>query len=460
MVSKVKSLIMLSLGLVAALLMGTVSPATAAAPVTLTIETFGDVIEPSALIDYKKIHPEITIKTKVSSMDALSGNLITYYQSHKGPDIAAIETSYSGLWRSHPEAFVDLSKSPYNANTIKNNYASWRWSQGTGDGGQVIGIPTDIGGLEVAYRIDLFKKAGLPTDPKKVAALWPTWDKFVATGQKYLKAPAIAKSPKSYKGFIDSGGTIFNAVLNQGTEKMYNPTTKKPDYKNAQVKRAFLTASSALTAPITTKRKGIGARYQAYTGDWYIGMKNGAYATMLAPAWQLEYIKRYAPTTKNLWNIAAVPGGGGNIGGSQLTIPKYAQHKQQAWDFISWYLSPHEELKIFRTYGLFPATDVLFNSSKHCVGTRSPGFTKALTAADCAAVRNYKDTFFGPKGSGGAPVGAIYANGAASLNSIFEGRKERGITQYFNSALGRIENGQAVGKAYSQAVAEITKSKP
>ena len=72
------------------------------------------------------------------------------------------------------------------ATDIKKNYLGWRWEHGVAYDDSVIGIPTDVGGLEVAYRIDLFKKAGLPTDRVAVGKLWPTWDAFIATGQKYL----------------------------------------------------------------------------------------------------------------------------------------------------------------------------------------------------------------------------------------------------------------------------------
>ena len=54
------------------------------------------------------------------------------------------------------------------------------------DGSSVIGIPTDVGGMALCYRTDLFKAAGLPTDPAAVSALWPTWDDFIKTGQAYV----------------------------------------------------------------------------------------------------------------------------------------------------------------------------------------------------------------------------------------------------------------------------------
>jgi cellobiose transport system substrate-binding protein len=145
-------------------------------------------------------------------------------------------------------------------------------------------------------------------------------------------------------------------------------------------------------------------------------MNKGTFATMLAPAWMLDYIKQQAPDTKGKWDIADIPGGGGNQGGTQLTIPSYSDDKQAAWDFIAWYLAPEQQLQVFRTYGLFPSTKVIYND---------------------ASVKNFKDPFFN-----NAPVGKIYSEGIQKLKPIFEGKLNRGIDQAFGAGLGRVISGK------------------
>ena len=50
-------------------------------------------------------------------------------------------------------------------------------------------------------------------------------------------------------------------------------------------------------------------------------MANGQFATMLCPGWMLGVIKGNAKDIST-WNVADVfPGGGGNWGGSYLTVP-------------------------------------------------------------------------------------------------------------------------------------------
>ena len=64
------------------------TPARAAAtPVTLTIWTFGDVIEPALVRAYKVIHPEVTLSLKKADLDPSMTNLqascSAYVQSHR-----------------------------------------------------------------------------------------------------------------------------------------------------------------------------------------------------------------------------------------------------------------------------------------------------------------------------------------------------------------------------------------
>jgi len=181
----------------------------AATPVTITVWTYGNVIEPQAITDYKKLHPEITIQIKKSGLDPHHQGLITAFLANKTPDIAAIEVSYSGYFRSYPQYFTDLRQSPYNAGSIEKNYLPWRWAQGVGYEGTVFGIPTDVGGMQVAYRTDLFKAHGLPTNRDAVGKLWPTWDAFMATGKKYISKLSAAEKSSCTKlkvcyGFIDN----------------------------------------------------------------------------------------------------------------------------------------------------------------------------------------------------------------------------------------------------------------
>ena len=405
----------------------------------LVINTFGDVIEPALVADYKKLHPEIKLSIKKSDLDALNGTGL-YTQCAAGgagnPDVAAVEISYSGFWRAYPQCFVDLrtmrtTVGNKSATELKKDYLAWRWEHGVGYNDAVIGIPTDVGGLEVAYRWDLFKKAGLPYKRADVSKAWSTWPKFIEFGKKYM-AKLTPAQKKANIGFMDNVGTIYSAVLNQGTIKYYrNNGTDQGQlvYKtNPQVKLAFNTT-------INASKAGIGTRIGQFSSDWNVGMSKGVFAVMLSPAWMMDYIKGQAPTTRGKWDIADIPGGGGNQGGSQLTIPKGAKHKQEAWDFISWYLAPDQQLKVFQIYGLFPSTPILY---------KDPDLV------------NFKDPFFN-----NAPVGAIYVDGVTKLKPIFEGKLQRCIDMAMGSAISLVANGKEKNStvAFNKGIADADKCK-
>jgi cellobiose transport system substrate-binding protein len=407
---------------VSAISAGAISaPAKAADPVTISIWTFGDVIQRNLVLEYKTLHPEVSLQIKKSDLDPLNGtNMVTACKAENQPDIVAVEVSYSGYWRSYPKCFQDLREmkttgepsagiaAGLTANDIAKNYLPWRWQQGVAFDGSVIGIPTDVGGLEVAYRVDLFKAAGLPTDRAAVSKLWPTWDKFIETGKKYMSKLSAADK-KAKKGFIDNAGTIYGAIMNQGTAKYYsNDGTEKGKLiydTNPQVKLAWNTTIKAFNA-------GIDTRIGQYSSDWNIGMNKGTFATILSPAWMMDYIKAQAPDTSGKWDIADIPGGGGNQGGTQLGVPAFAKNKQAAYDFITWYLAPEQQLKVFKTYGLFPSTVKLYKDP---------------------ALLNYTDPFFN-----NAPVGKIYSEGVSKLKPIFEGKLQRAIDQEIGSGLARV----------------------
>jgi cellobiose transport system substrate-binding protein len=405
--------------------------------IVLTVNTFGDVIQPALVAEYRKLRPDVKLAIKKSDLDALNGTGLFTQCAAGGagnPDIAAVEISYSGFWRAYPQCFVDLrtlrtTSGNKSATDLKKDYLSWRWEHGVGYNDAVIGIPTDVGGLEVAYRWDLFKKAGLPYTRDAVSKAWSTWPKFIEFGKKYVAKLTTAQK-KANVGFIDNIGTIYPAIMNQGTEKYYrNNGTDQGQliYKtNPQVKLAFNTTVAASTAKI-------GTRIGQFSSDWNVGMSKGTFAAMLAPAWMMDYIKGQAPTTKGKWDIASVPGGGGNMGGSQLTIPKGAKNSQEAWNFISWYLAPAQQLKVFKTYGLFPSTPSLYSNY---------------------ALTSFKDPFFN-----NAPVGKIYADGVKKLKPIFEGKLQRCIDMAMGSAISLVANGKekVPSKAFATGIAAAGK---
>lgn len=378
--------------------------------VTLQMWGFANLSKP-LVEQYQREHPNITIDTKISDYDAAHQTLTTALAAGKVPDIAQIAIDFMGEFVGNPSTFTDLRD--YGAQDLSGQFLDWRWKGGVAKDGEVVGIPTDVGGMAVAYRTDLFQAAGLPTDPTEVSALWPTWDGYITAGQTYVRATG--------KKFVDSGKSIYRAESNQGDQK-YTGADGKPVYEsNPVIKAAWDDGTKAIEA-------GLSANLGSFTPQWNAAMANGGIATMIAPAWMLGVIQQQAPGTNGKWNIASLPGTSGNDGGSFLAVPKKADHAKEAYEFIRWLESPENQLALFKENNTFPSAPALY---------------------DEPAVRDYTNPFFG-----GAPVGKIYTASVKAVRPFPIGPKDRLIEQQFENAMYSVDQGKAApDEAWQTALA-------
>jgi cellobiose transport system substrate-binding protein len=141
--------------------LGQFSPAVAAPKTVVTIWSFGNVIRPELVKEYEAANPDVSIVVKKSELDPHHNSLITAMLAKNTPDIAAIEVSYSGYFRSYPKYFTDLKT--LGANELEKDFLDWRWDQGVADNGAVIGIPTDVGGAAILSRFRLYGQPGIST---------------------------------------------------------------------------------------------------------------------------------------------------------------------------------------------------------------------------------------------------------------------------------------------------------
>jgi cellobiose transport system substrate-binding protein len=379
----------------------------------VTLESWGFADLPKTLVaQYEKDHPNITITNKISDYDASHQSLLTALAAGRGPDIAQIAIDYMGEFVATPAAFTDLRQ--YGADSLKSQFLDWRWNGGVASSGEVVGIPTDVGGMAIAYRTDLFAKAGLPTDPAAVSALWPTWPDYIATGKKYVAA--------THKKFIDSGKAVFRAESNQGDLKYVDAEGKPVQDTNPQIRRAWDDGVATIDA-------GLSANLATYTPQWDAALASGGISTLIAPAWMLAQIVQQAPATKGKWNIAKLPGGAGNDGGSFLAVAKKAKHPKEAYDFIKWLTAPAQQLALFKENQTFPSANGLY--------------------AD-PAVLGLTNPFFGS-----AKIGQIYIDSVKAVKPHPVGAKDRIVENRFENGIGRVDQGvQKPDAAWDQTLSE------
>lgn len=364
--------------------------------VTLTIATFNDFGYSDELLkEYTDAHPNVTI---VHNKAATSNDARANYFQKLGKtglaDIEAIEVD----WLPEVMKYSDML-APVPAE-LKGRWLDWKEKAATDADDNLIGYGTDIGPEAICYRADLFEAAGLPTDPTEVATLLDgDWAKYFDVGAQYSSATG--------KAFFDSAGGTYQGMINQVEAAYENPDSGEIDIDPAveDLYNQVLDASATQSAHLGQ-----------WSDDWFAGLSNGAFATMLCPGWMLGVISGNAEGVDG-WRIAnTFPGGGGNWGGSYLTVPANGEHVAAAQELADWLTSPETQIKAFENAGTFPSQN------------------DALTDDTLLGSTN---AFFGD-----AKVGEIFSERAKAVTvSPFKGQYYFQINDAMQKALTRVEDG-------------------
>jgi cellobiose transport system substrate-binding protein len=387
--------------------------------IELTIATFNDFGFQDLYQQYMDEHPNITITEHVAEYQNHHTQLATRLAAGNGAaDVVAIEGDFLGQFTAQPQNFYNLLD--YGAGDQADRWLPWKWQQSMPDAATQIGLGTDVGGLAICYRRDLFEQAGLPADREEVAALWPDWQGYLDTGQQFLAADTGAQ-------FLDSGPLLFNAVLGQAPEAFYASDGTPVVETNPAIKQAWDVVMEAVES-------GLSANLVQYSTQWTTGLQQGTFATITCPAWMMAFIQSQAEETAGEWDVAAVPnGGGGNWGGSWLTVPSQSDHPQEAYELAAWLTAPEQALSVFRAIGNMPSTVELYES---------PELTE------------FSNPFFHD-----APVGQIFTDAARALEPQYQGPDSAAMRLAIQNGIRRVEDGQeSPDQAWETALREAVQA--
>jgi cellobiose transport system substrate-binding protein len=329
--------------------------------ITLTVATFNDFGYTDDLFaTYEKEHPGITIKhNKAATSDDARANYFTKLGAGSGlADIEAVEIDWFAELLQYSDKLTDLS-----SDDVKGRWLDWKEKAATDSDGRLIAYGTDIGPEAICYRSDLFAAAGLPTDRAEVETLLTgDWDKYFSVGKQFTAA--------SDSAWFDASGAMMQGILNQEEETLESKDGDVIATTNPVVKDAY--------DKVLDVSPDLSAHFVQWSDDWNAGFANGAFATMLCPSWMLGIIEGNAPEVTG-WDVANVfPNGGGNWGGSYLTVPAQGSHPKEAQELAAWLTSPETQLKSFVKTGNFPS-QVEIQDSEELTSVTRPYFNNAPT---------------------------------------------------------------------------------
>ncbi|MPZ28545.1 MAG: extracellular solute-binding protein [Micromonosporaceae bacterium] len=388
-----------------------------AGDITLTVGLFGDFGFGPLYEEYMDMHPEITIEERIAEFADHHTNLTQRLATNTGAaDIEAVEVGFISQFTAVPDRFHNLLE--LGAASLSDRWLDWKWQQALAqDGSALIGLGTDVGGMGICYRTDLFEAAGLPTERDQVSALWPGWDDYVDTGRDYLAASDDGTF------FFESSGQMFRAMVEQAPVGVYDTDNNIIADSNPEVLRAWDTTVEAIDA-------GMSNQLTAFTPEWTAAFGQGTFATIICPAWMTAYIETNAPEASGLWDVAAVPGGAGNMGGSHLVLPAQGDHPEEAYAFIEWLTAPEQQLKVFQETGNFPSTPELYENPE-MTGLRKAYFNDA-------------------------PIGEIFTESALQIEPQYQGPLQGDVLATIGQGLARIEDGaQTPDEAWAQVLSDL-----
>ena len=275
--------------------------------------------------DYQKKRPNVSMTIEEFPFIDLHDKLSIALQAGTGaPDLALPEISrFALLLKGSQVGLVDLTDRISAAgmqlvSSLQNNYTYQ---------GKVYGIQTDVNPVQLYYRDDIFKDAGIVTPIK-------TWDDYTAAG-KLLKQ----KTGKSMIAIETTDYDVWTPLMLQYGCNFFD-TSGKVTLGSDQCHKAFrLLVSFVQDSKIAIPAPG---------GDQYNPTFWGAYgkgdvASIWGASWMLSILEGFVPDLKGKWKAQPLPNAPpdapwdtSTVGGNAMVITNQSKNADVAWDFIKW----------------------------------------------------------------------------------------------------------------------------
>jgi cellobiose transport system substrate-binding protein len=394
---------------------GEETPAAGTKPDKLVVDTFGEFGYDDLVKAYEQQTGIKVELRKTAQLGDYRPKLVRYLATGKGAgDVVGLEEGIINEFKINPANWVDLSKYVGDKSA---DYLPWKYELGKSPDGKLIGLPTDVGSLAVCYRKDLLEAAGFTGDRDAIGKLWPDWNAFIEIGKQYRA--------KTGKALLDSVTTAASAIIFQvGGDSFYdkdnNLYTAGSDASKLEnlvaasspaVKTAWETSLKLVDANVT-------AKVRTWSPEWSAGFKNGTFAATLCPSWMTGIVEgNSGKENSGKWDVAAVPGGGGNWGGSWLSVPTQSKFPEEAAKLAAFLTNAQSQVAAFKLKGPLPTN---------------------LTALQNPDFQAYQNAYFN-----NAPTGKIFGGSVANIKPLTLGPKHGAVKERaLEPALQSYEGGQ------------------
>jgi multiple sugar transport system substrate-binding protein len=319
-----------------------ITPKEPTSPVTITFQSWvGEAQQMKKLsADFKKLHPNITVKFLNVPAESASQKLTTQVAGGNPPDTVFIDSSAVQDFAAR-RAFVNLDGYIAGSQAVKLDDYIAGFKQTATYQNSMYALPYDGETTGLFYRTDLFQAAGITSPPT-------TWEELQAAAAK-LTNPA--KKQYGYILFAPEAQYYWLPFLWQAGGNLLSQDGKTVAFNSPQgVQAAELYVGLRKYSP---------PDYLASNSwDGRIAFANGNVGMYAAGAWFGGEMVQSFPKINGKWSVAPMPAGPARcattIAGDSLAVSSASKNKDAAWLWIE-FLSRPENLKLW-TFGTPTAT--------------------------------------------------------------------------------------------------------
>jgi multiple sugar transport system substrate-binding protein len=319
-----------------------ITPTEPASPVTITFQSWvGEAAQMKKLAaDFKKEHPNITIKFLNVPADSATQKLTTQVAGGTAPDTAFLDSSAVQDFAAR-RAVVNLDGYIAGSKAVVLDDYVAGFKQTAVYQNSMFALPFDGETTGLFYRTDMFQAAGIANPPA-------TWEELQAAAAK-LTDPA--KKQYGFIMFAPEAQYYWLPFLWQAGGNLLSKDGKTIAFNSPQgVQAAEFYVGLRKYAP---------PDYLASNSwDGRVAFATGKVAMYEAGAWFGGEMDSSFPKIKGKWSVAPMPVGPARcattIAGDSLVVTSQSKNKDAAWLWIE-YLSRPENMKLW-TFGTPTAT--------------------------------------------------------------------------------------------------------
>ncbi|WP_191089234.1 ABC transporter substrate-binding protein [Microbacterium radiodurans] len=322
---------------------GAASPSASGDGEPITIEFWGSALGQEKAVDtFNAAHDDVQINYTQISAGSAGGyeKMLNAVNAGNGPCLGQV--SYDTIPSfATAGALEDITEF---ADSSKDLFAPAAW-QLASVGGQVFGIPVDLGPMALFYRADLFQQYGLDAPA--------TWEDFAADA-----ATVHAADPNAYMTTLPLSTYDIGALAWQNGAQWFgteggewqvdiNDTASQEvaDYWQGLVDDQLVVAEPA------------------FDTAWYTSIQEGRVLSFVGAAWAVALLEQNAPGLAGKLSVAELPqwnagdDASGNRGGSTNAVLKGCANPEEATEAAIWLSTNDDSVNAYiENTGIFPAS--------------------------------------------------------------------------------------------------------